>query len=77
MTSASKATVVIGFPLAGPTCSAITPIPVQSRAGDLGLCVYATGAIDSYSRPFFHTAQAMRASLLASATAALLWRLRF
>jgi hypothetical protein len=35
MKSASKATVVFGFPLAGPTCSAITSIPVQSRVGKL------------------------------------------
>ena len=35
MTSASWATVVIGLPLAGPTCSAITSIPVQSRVGEL------------------------------------------
>jgi hypothetical protein len=34
LTSASKATIVIGFPLAGPTCSAITSIPVQSRVSD-------------------------------------------
>ena len=37
MTAASKATIVPGFPLAGPTCSAITSIPVQSRVGDLVL----------------------------------------
>src|SRR4249920_2878273 len=37
MKAASRATFVIGFPLAGPTCSAITSIPVQSRVGDLVL----------------------------------------
>ena len=34
MKAASKATLVIGLPLAGPTCFAITSIPVQSRVGD-------------------------------------------
>ena len=37
LTAASKATLVIGLPLAGPTCSAITLISVQSRVGDLVL----------------------------------------
>jgi hypothetical protein len=38
MKPASKATLVLGFPLAGPTCSAITSIPEQSRVGELFLC---------------------------------------
>ena len=69
MTAASKATIVPGFPLAGPTCSAITSIPVQSRVGDLVLRGGCEGIVLA---PCFHTAQAMRASLFASPTAALL-----
>jgi hypothetical protein len=44
MTAASEATIVPGFPLAGPTCFAITSIPVQSRVGD---SFYGAGASDS------------------------------
>ena len=69
MNSGSRAILVFGFPLAGPTCFAITSIPEQSRVGN---CVYAAEATDSYSRSLLHTAQAMRASLFARATVALL-----
>jgi len=74
MKPASKARLVVGFPRAGPTCFAIT-VHVEQRAW-VGCWVDCQAACSSGTgsklRSFFQTAQVMRTSLLASATAALL-----
>jgi len=77
MTAASMAKVVIGFPGAGPTCFTITLFASCSSwvRGAIRLegLLQAALAISAKGRWWCQTAQTIRASLLATATAALLW----
>jgi hypothetical protein len=76
MTTASRATIVIGFPGAGPTCFTITLFASCSSwvrgAIRLECLLQAALGIGAKGRWRYQTAQTMRASLLATATAALL-----
>ena len=76
MTAASKATIVVDFPGAGPTCFTITLFASCSSwvrgAIRLECLLQAALAIRAKGRWWFQTAQTIRASLLATATAALL-----
>ena len=76
MTAAWKAKFVLGCPGAGPTCFTITLFASCSswvRGAVLLEClVQAALAIRAKGRWWYQTAQTIRASLLATATAALL-----
>ena len=76
MSTASKATIVVGCPGAGPTCFTITLFASCSswvRGAVLLEClVQAALAIRAKGRWWYQTAQTIRASLLATATATLL-----
>jgi hypothetical protein len=76
MTAASKAKIVLGCPGAGPTCFTITLFASCSSwvRGVIRLeCpLQAALAIRAKGRWWYQTAQTMRASLFATATAALL-----
>jgi len=76
MTAASRATIVLGFPGAGPTCFTITLFAFCSswvRGAIRFECpLQAALGIRANGRWWCQTAQTIRASLLATATAALL-----
>jgi hypothetical protein len=77
MSAASKAKVVIGCPGAGPTCFTITLFASCSSwvrgAIRVRVLFQAALAIRAKGRWWCQTAQTIRASSLATATAALLW----
>ncbi len=70
LTAASKATIVLGGPGAGPTCFAVT-LCASCRSRGLANG-YAALGMPSKGWPWVQTAHTNRASLLATATATLL-----